>query len=315
MRALAIIGPTASGKTSLSIALAKKLGGEIICCDSMQLYRGLSIGTAKPTEEEMAECPHHLFDLADPATPMNAADYADAALKAVEDIHSRGALPIFCGGTGLYLEAVRTLRHTGDTPASDPDLRDALLNKGATPEGKASLYRFLEQIDPAAAHATHPNNLPRVVRALEIYYLTGRTKTELDACASTQNTSLDLTVLCLYYQDRALLRERISRRVSLMLEAGLPEEARDAYEAGLLSPDSGISRAIGYKELLPYLKGEEPLEAAVERLTVATCRYAKRQMTFFRHMENVLFLPCDREGQPLTQSQLLEEALALLGHA
>ena len=305
MKAVAILGPTACGKTALSLALAPKIRGEILVCDSMQVYRGLDIGTAKPTASERAVCPHHLVDLVSPETPFNAADYADAAMQAVREITARGNTPVFCGGTGLYLDAVRTLRH-GDMPASpSPALRARLTEEAETPEGRDALYHRLSDIDPEAAAATHPNNVRRVIRALEIYETTGKTKTYWDKRASQKNPDLDILPIGLTYRDRETLYRRIDARVDAMIEAGLIEETKRLRDAGLFEKSPTAAAAIGYKELLAYLCGEAPLTAAVEDLKTATRRYAKRQLTYFRRMPDMVWLFCDGK----TADDLAEEIL------
>ncbi len=309
MKAIAIIGPTAGGKSALALTLAEKLGGEIICCDSMQIYRLMDIGTAKPTLAERAAVPHHLFDFADPHVPFSAADYADIAMKAVRDISSRGALPVFCGGTGLYLDAVRTLRHAGDAPPPNPALREELLC-GAEEEGaRRALWNKLKEIDPAAADATHYNNVRRVVRALEIYLTTGETKTALDAKANRKNPDLDLLIFGLYFENRDLLRARIDTRVDAMLHAGLEEEICMLEEAGVFEANATAAQAIGYKELRGALHGDISLEDAVMMLKTATHRYAKRQMTYFRAMDGVIPILADRNGETRPVEDLVDEIL------
>lgn len=312
MKAVAILGPTACGKTALSLALAPKVRGEILVCDSMQVYRGLDIGTAKPTAEERAVCPHHLVDLVSPETLFNAADYADAAMKKVREITARGNTPVFCGGTGLYLDAVRTLRH-GDMPASpSPALRARLTEEAETPEGRDALYQRLSEIDPDAAAATHPNNIRRVIRALEIYETTGKTKTYWDRRASQKNPDLDILPIGLTYRDRETLYRRIDARVDAMIEAGLIEETKRLRDAGLFEKSPTAAAAIGYKELLTYLNGEVPLTAAVEDLKTATRRYAKRQLTYFRRMPDIVWLFCDGKTADDLTAEILPRVTAYL---
>lgn len=312
MKAVAILGPTACGKTALSLALAPKVRGEILVCDSMQVYRGLDIGTAKPTAEERAVCPHHLVDLVSPETLFNAADYADGAMKKVREITARGNTPVFCGGTGLYLDAVRTLRH-GDMPASpSPALRARLTEEAETPEGRDALYQRLSDIDPDAAATTHPNNIRRVIRALEIYETTGKTKTYWDRRASQKNPDLDILPIGLTYRDRETLYRRIDARVDAMIEAGLIEETKRLRDAGLFEKSPTAAAAIGYKELLTYLNGEAPLTAAVEDLKTATRRYAKRQLTYFRRMPDIVWLFCDGKTADDLTAEILPRVTAYL---
>ena len=308
MKAVAILGPTASGKTALSLSLAARLGGEILACDSMQVYRGLDIGTAKPTREERALCPHHLIDIADPDIPFSAADYAAAAMACVREVCARGRVPIFCGGTGLYLDAVRTLRHEDSAPPPDPELRARLAARAETEEGKEELYRELSKVDPASAAATHPHNTRRVIRALEIYLTTGKTKTTFDREAQTKNPDLDLFLIGLTYRDRETLYRRIDDRVDAMMAAGLLQETKRLAEEGLFRKNATAAAAIGYKELLPYLSGAMPLPDAVAALKTATRRYAKRQLTYFRRLSDVHWLTCDGK----TADALADEILPLL---
>ncbi len=275
-RVLAIVGPTASGKTALAIALAQKLGGEIISCDSMQIYRTMDIGTAKATPEEQRAVPHHLIDVAEPDELFSCQDYAALAREAVREIASRGKLPIFCGGTGLYLDSAVRIDKMADTGRDDAIRAElvAFLEE----HGAHALWELLSEVDPEAAEATHENNTRRVVRALEIYRATGIPKTEWDRRSKTDESAYDLTVIALTAEDRSLLHARIDRRVDQMLEAGLLAEARDLFSR--IPPEkTTASQAIGYKELLSVLRGERTLEEAAEDIKTATRRYAKRQLT------------------------------------
>ncbi len=314
MKTVAIVGPTASGKTALSIAIALQCGGEILSCDSMQIYREMDIGTAKATQEEQAMCPHHLIDLIAPTTPFSAADYAAMAEKKMRELHARGVLPVFCGGTGLYLEAVRTLRHEAGAPPPDPALRASLQAQALTTEGKLALYATLQDIDPDAASATHPNNTHRVIRALEVFYTTGKTKTAWDKLSSQKNPDVDFLTIGLDFTDRAILYHRIDTRVDAMLERGLLEETRSLFQKGYLETASTASQAIGYKELLGYLKGECSLEEAVETLKTASRRYAKRQLTWFRRDPSIVWIWANDGDRIKTQEELLQEAIPLVEH-
>ncbi|MBO7740124.1 MAG: tRNA (adenosine(37)-N6)-dimethylallyltransferase MiaA, partial [Clostridia bacterium] len=236
-RIIAIAGPTAVGKTALSIALAKALDGEIISCDSMQIYRGMDIGTAKPTKAEMDEVPHHMIDVADPQDNYSCADYAKEASRILADILARGKTPIFCGGTGLYLESV-LYEGAYTSPEADEALREKLWAKTAE-ENHAELMK----IDPEAAAAIHPNNRKRVIRALEIYLVSGKTKTEWDK-ENTRGTLKDgAEIYVLTSSDRDALYKRIDTRVDLMLEAGLLDEVKGLA----LDPVTTAGQAIGYK--------------------------------------------------------------------
>ena len=295
-RILAVVGSTASGKTALAVELARQLDGEIVSCDSMQIYRGMNIGTATPDETERCGIPHHLMDFVDPTDPegYSCADYVTDARAAVEDILSRGRLPILCGGTGLYLDAF--LRGgTYEVTDSDPALR-AELCALAEREGVDVLHAMLRELDPVSAEAIHPNNVKRVVRAIEICRTTGRKKSDLDRESREPDSPYDATVIGLRYGCRQLLYDRIDRRVDIMMEQGLLEETRRLRENGIFEICRTAAQAIGYKELFPYLDGEASLESCVEVLKMATRRYAKRQMTWFRAKEYVRWITCDTEA-------------------
>lgn len=312
----AIVGPTASGKTALAIALAQRLGGEIVGCDSMQIYREMDIGTAKPTAEERAAIPHHMIDFVPPGRPYSAADYATDALACIKAIRARGRVPVLCGGTGLYLSSLRRGGAPVESPPADPVLRAELAARAELPGGREELHAALAAVDPDAAAATHPNNLRRVIRALEIYRTSGRTKSEWDRLSREGERGLPLLPIGLRFQDRSLLADRIARRVASMMADGLVEEARRLFDAGLLAPTGTAAQAIGYKELLPYLRGEITLAAATESLVTATRRYAKRQMTWFAADPSVIWLTVDRpDGSLRTADDLCDEAEALLRNA
>lgn len=306
IKCLAVTGATASGKTALAIALAEALNGEIISCDSMQVYRGMDIGTAKATDEERARVPHHLIDILDPREPFSAAEYAALAERAAEEIAARGRVPIFCGGTGLYLEAVRTARH-GDPMESDEVFR-AEMQAVAEREGNAALHARLAEIDPQSAESIHPNNVKRVIRALEIYHVTGKTKSESDRDAVSENPRLSICNLFLDFNDRALLYERIDLRVEEMARAGLFEETQRLVEEGRLVPGTTAAAAIGYKECLGALRGDATREEALADLKNATHHYAKRQKTWFSAKPHIRIC-ADENGKTREMAAILEEAL------
>jgi tRNA dimethylallyltransferase len=293
---IAVVGPTASGKTALSIRLAQALDGEIISCDSMQIYRGMCIGTAAPTAEEMAGIPHHLVGILPPSEEFSVADYRERAAACIEDIASRGKTPIFCGGTGLYLDALLRVSEFSEVEKSEELRRE--LTEYAAINGNEALHAQLAEVDPEAAAAIHPNNVRRVVRALEMYRLTGVTKTEWDKRSLVQDQAYDARILALDYHDRTILHRRIEMRVDQMMEMGLEAEVRALYEAGLLKPKSIAGQAIGYKEFLPYLAGECPLSAVADEIKAATRRYARRQLTWFRRYESGMWLYPDADGDP-----------------
>ena len=308
IKTIAVTGPTAGGKTGLAIALAERLGGEIVCCDSMQVYRGMDIGTAKATEEERRAVPHHLLDILDPTESFSAADYTVLAEKAVTEIAARGRLPILCGGTGLYLEALRTDRH-GTPVATDEAFRAEMLAL-AEKEGKEAVHALLRRDDPVVAEEIHPNNLRRVIRALEIFHTTGKTKTAWDKEASTENPRVDILNLTLCYHSRALLYDRIDRRVEQMMKEGLMAETERLYRAGKLIHGTTAAAAIGYKECLGAVKGEMTESEAEEILKNATHHYAKRQEVWFAAKPHVK-LYADCEGGMRPTEEVIEEALTL----
>ena len=306
---IAIVGPTASGKSALALTLAERLGGEIVSCDSMQIYRGMDIGTAKPTLAERAAVPHHLIDIAEPEEAFSAVEYMAAASEAVADILSRGKLPIFCGGTGLYLDAF--LRgESVETPGADPAVREELAALAAQ-RGGEYLHALLAEVDPESAAAIHQNNLRRVIRALELYRTTGVTKTEWDRRSREVPARFDATVLGLSYTNREILYERIERRVDQMLAEGLLEETRTLAARGVFERSPTAAAAIGYKELLPYLAGECTLADAVAALKTATRRYAKRQMTWFLAKPYIKWLVADDGETTRKYEEIVNMALEL----
>jgi tRNA dimethylallyltransferase len=309
IRLLAVVGPTASGKSALALALAHRLGGEIVSCDSMQVYREMDIGTAKPTDAERAAIPHHLIDVADPREAFSCADYVAMASEAVEAIAGRGALPILCGGTGLYLDAFLRGGLSAETRV-DPAVRERLLAE-ARECGNAALHARLAAVDPESAAATHENNVKRVIRALEIYESTGMTKTEADRLSRQWESPYDAVVIGLRYPDRSLLYDRIHARVDQMLEAGLLDETRALLGAGVFAENHTAAQAIGYKEILPYLRGEESLESAKERLVIATRHYAKRQLTWFGAKDYVYRIHMERDGEMRTLAEVADEVEGL----
>ena len=278
-----IVGPTASGKTELSLCLAEALSGEILCMDSMQVYRGMDIGTAKATADERRRVLHHLLDLKEPDEPFSVAEWAELARKLIVSV----PCPILTGGTGLYLSALdenRTLGHVG----SDESLR-AEFREYAARNGSAALHRLLAKADPAAAAKIHPNDLKRIVRALEIIRLTGL---PLSAQRDTHTESPYRFHLFAADVPRPLLYERISRRVDDMVRDGLEAEVRGLYERGI-PKDCQAIQGIGYKEWYDVFDGLIPREEGIFRIKLSTRRYAKRQLTWFRRDERITWLPMD----------------------
>lgn len=291
---LAVVGPTASGKSALAIELAKRFDGEIICCDSMQIYKEMNIGTAKPNLDEQMQVVHHLFDFADPKESFSCADYIPLAQVVVEDILSRGKLPIFCGGTGLYLDRFLSGAQFEETEIDENFRRE--MESFAKEFGNEALHDKLREIDPISADEIHPNNVKRVIRALEIYKTSGRTKSELDKDSKSFESDYRAIQIGLKYENREILYDRINRRVDKMMTDGLLEETKSLLESGVFEKNATAAQAIGYKELLSYFCGQKSLENAVEDLKMATRRYAKRQMTWFSSHGNVNWLVADEKS-------------------
>ncbi len=285
---VAVIGPTASGKSDLAVEICRRFGGEVVSADSMQIYKGMDIATAKPTEEEKKNIPHHMMGFLDNTEDYSVALYQQAAAECIADIGSRGLLPVVCGGTGLYVDTLlNNIKLSEDS--YDEELRRSLLQR-AENEGADRLLEEVRAFDPEYAEKLHPNNVKRIVRALEVYKTTGTTMTE-QLELSKQASPYEVCFIGLDAEDRQFLYDRIDRRVDIMLERGLESEARE-YLASANGTTS--AQAIGYKELRSYFDGEISLEQAVENLKRATRRYAKRQLTWFRRNERINWLYIDK---------------------
>ena len=290
-RVVAIGGPTATGKTALSVALAKRFGGEIISADSMQIYQGLDVGTAKVTPEEMQGVPHHLVDILTPDKAFSVADFTAMAGKLEEEISARKKLPILVGGTGLYITSL--LNGIGFTPEKvDPAIRQELQAR-LQAEGSQALYAELAAVDPGYAAKVHPNNTPRVIRALELYRATGRKMSAEREAARPAEKPYRSLCLCLTCRDRALLYQRIDTRCDRMMQSGILEEAKLVYDHR--DTYRTAAQAIGYKEFFPYFEGTAGLTECTERLKQATRNYAKRQLTWFRRQNDAVWLYLDEE--------------------
>lgn len=304
----AVVGPTATGKTELGIRLCQRLGGEIVSCDSMQIYQGLPIGTAQPTSEELAAVPHHLIGFLPVEQPFSVSDYVDQASKVIHEIHNRGKLPVLVGGTGLYARSL--LRgFSFEEKGRDEALRQRLFQE-AEKEGAEALHQRLTQLDPKSGAEIHPHNLKRVIRALEYMELCGEPFSAQAERSQSAQSPYQYVMLCLSYRDREALYRRIDLRVDKMLDLGLLEEARTFFER--CQKDEKIptaAQAIGYKELFPYFRGEVSLEEAVEAIKRESRRYAKRQITWFNREERVEFLYVDEFPD---REALLESSLKLL---
>ena len=306
---IAIVGPTASGKSALALALAKEYGGEIISCDSMQVYKRMNIGTAKPSALEMSEVRHHLIDVREPTESFSCEDYVSLASSAIDLVSESGRLPIVCGGTGLYLDAL--LRGGNSAPSLDTSDIRAELSLRAENEGVFALYEELLRVDPESAAAIHPNNVKRVIRALEIYIASGEKKSELDKRSKELESPYDARVIYLNYLNRDILYRRIDSRVDFMIREGLVEETRALMSESVFELNRTASQAIGYKELFGFIEGRESLESAIETLKRATRRYAKRQITWFSAKDYILPLDADDDNGLKTFEEIVNNAKKL----
>lgn len=303
MPVVAVGGPTASGKTAFSVQLAKRLGAEILCADSMQIYKGLDVGTAKATQEEMESVPHHLMDFLPPEETFSVADFVAAANRAARAVAGRGRLPMLVGGTGLYIESFLNGVRFAEQKA-DPALR-AKLEREAEALGPAAMHERLAAIDPDYAAGVHPNNVGRVIRALELYYSTGKTMSRQRAESLPEAPPFDAVVFCLAPANRSRLYRRIDTRVDRMLDAGILEEARTVWENR--ERYRTAAQAIGYKEFFPYFEGTAGLNACAEKLKQASRNYAKRQLTWFRRMKDVVWLDPDEPQLVQRAEQMVRE--------
>ena len=286
---LAVVGPTASGKTGLAIELAKAYNGEVVSADSMQIYKDMTIATAKPSEQEMQGIPHHLIDFLDADKTYSVGQYVIDAEKAVSDIISRDKLPILCGGTGLYVDSFLNGIDFIDNSSNDVIRKD--LELMAEEKGVDFMLEKLASFDPTSAEKLEEQkNLKRIIRAIEFYMVTGITISEQNEKSRLINSKYEHIIIGLTASDRQYLYDRINKRVDRMIEQGLVEEAREVLSSSLSDTSS---KAIGYKQLIPYFNGTEELEACVERIKMETRRYAKRQLTWFKRNENIIWINID----------------------
>lgn len=281
-KAIVVVGPTASGKTSLGVYICKKFGGEVISCDSMQIYKEMSVSTAKPTPEETKDIKHHLIDVISVTQSYSVSEYCKDAQKAFDDIISRGKLPVFVGGTGLYIDSF--LSNTKFLEGASSEKIREELQKELAEKGIDALYNELINVDPEAAEKIHPNNTKRVLRALEVYRTTGMTISEQARLSHNEQSSVEPLYIGITFNDREKLYERINKRVDLMLENGLLEEAKALYSGDF---SSTAVASIGCKEMKPFLDGEKSLDACIEKLKLNTRHYAKRQLTWFRRNDKI----------------------------
>lgn len=287
-KVLAVVGATASGKTALGVEIAQKYNGEVISADSMQVYKGLDIASAKPTPEEMQGIPHHLIDFLERDVVFSVSDYVNLANEKINDIHNRGKLPVIVGGTGLYIDSLLDNIKFSEG-GSDEAYREELYSI-ARENGNEFLHNMLKSVDPVSAENIHMNNLVRVVRALEVYHVTGRLFSELKAESRMTESPYDSLIIGLNFHDRQILYDRINMRVEKMIESGLIEEAEKLWRAG---GQRTASNAIGYKELIPYFENTMSVNECIDRIKQETRRYAKRQLTWFRKNTRIQWLFLD----------------------
>jgi len=307
---LVITGPTAAGKTALAVGLAQALGGEIVSADSMQIYRGMDIGTAKPSTQEMAGIPHHMIDIADPADAYSVARYVAEASACVEDICTRGHVPIVTGGTGLYIDSLLAGRYFAQSP-EDLSLREALIQR-YDQEGGVILWEELKTIDPESAARLHPNDKKRVLRAIEVYRLTGKTITAHNLETQAIPPRYAALKIALTAKDREHLYRRIDRRVDAMVESGLQAEVAGLIQNGL-SPACTAMQAIGYKEMAKSLAGEISLPEAIASIQQESRRYAKRQLSWLRRDETIRWICWEEEPNICEAIQISTEFCRTFG--
>lgn len=287
---IVIMGPTGCGKTKLAIRLANVLSGEIVSADSMQIYKGMDIATAKPSLSQQAKIKHHLIDFVDSNQKFSVYDYTSMAHGIIMDIYKRGKVPLLVGGTGLYISSViQNINFAEST--HDQGIRDNLYNL-LNEFGSKYLYKKLVSVDPISASNIHFNNAVKIIRALEIYYVTGKNMTYHNSKSKLNDSPYKVSIICISYMDRSKLYKKINDRVDKMIKSGLIGEAEQFYKTEYSQTSS---QAIGYKELLNYFSGEKSLYECIENIKRSTRRYAKRQLTWFNKMDNVNWVYLDKK--------------------
>lgn len=297
-KAIVIVGATASGKTGLGVHVARKFNGEVISADSMQIYKGMSIATAKPTVDEMQGIPHHLIDFLPVTEKYSVSSFCDDAKAVFDDIVSRGKLPVIVGGTGLYIDSFLSNTQFLENAGSD-EVRERL-KKEYEIHGIEKLYKDLCEIDPDAAKNIHPNNTVRVLRALEVYRATGKTLTEQNQLSHNVESNIEPLYIAIGYRDREILYNRINKRVDIMLKNGLLDEAKEFFK---MNPSVTAFKAIGCKELKPFIDGEADLDICIDNLKRETRRYAKRQLTWFKRNNRIHWLYADDKDSASVYSE------------
>ena len=305
-----LVGPTAVGKTAASIGLAKALNGEIISGDSMQIYKGLDIGTAKISKEEMQGVPHHLIDIKEPWESFSAAEFKHLADAAIADIHSRGKLPIIVGGTGFYINGVLYEYHFGE--ADTDEVYRARLEQFAAENGNEALWNILNEKDPDSAAKLHSNDTKRVIRALEVLHVTGIRASERQNTVDKGTLRYNAVYIALSLP-REILYERINKRAEQMIADGLEQEVRNALDAGVAQNALAMT-SLGYRQMIQYLNGEISLERAVELIQRDTRHFAKRQLTWFRHDPNIQWVDKADKSDAQIEAELVQIVRQKLEH-
>ena len=295
---IVVAGPTASGKTGLAIDIANYVGGEIVSADSMQIYKYMNIGSAKPTHKERAQAVHHMIDFLEPDAEFSVADYTEMAHKVIADIYERGKIPIMAGGTGLYINSVVNDVTFGEMD-TDYELRESL-RKTAEEKGSEYLLHMLSEFDEVSAKRLHPNNLRRIIRAIEFYKITGKPISEHQEETKKTQSRYNPLMLCVNW-DREELYDRINRRVDMMMDEGLLDEVKRLMDMGY-TKDLNSMQGIGYKEVMDYFDGKASLEETVEIIKQSSRRYAKRQLTWFRRDERIHYVSSEN---PFEEAKLL----------
>ncbi|MCD7785163.1 MAG: tRNA (adenosine(37)-N6)-dimethylallyltransferase MiaA [Oscillospiraceae bacterium] len=309
---IVVCGPTASGKTELAVSLAELFDGEVVSADSMQIYKDISIATAKPSSEEMRGIRHHMIDILNLSEKFSVADYVRLAGECIDDIASRGKIPVVCGGTGLYISSLIN-GISFDETCSSTELREEL-GRLAEEKGGEYLLGILREFDPESADRLHPNNLTRIIRAIEVYKISGVTMTEMNKL-SQKESLYDPVMIGLNYSDRELLYDRVNSRVDKMLEMGLLEEAKMVLSQENVAT---AGQAIGYKEFKPYFAGEKSIEECIDSVKQDSRRYAKRQLTWFRRDKRIKWIYRDKissgESELFIASEIIRREGILLKH-
>lgn len=298
---IVIAGPTASGKSACAVRLCERIGGEVVSADSMQIYRGMDVGTAKPDAAERRGIVHHLIDVAEPSEKWSAAEYRDRAAPVIDDVHERGLRAVLCGGTGLYINAVT--RPMSFCAEGESDVRAELLGIAEADGGRERLHAMLRAVDPESANRLHANDVRRVARALEVHMLTGRTMTEISRADAAREGPYAVRMFGLRWPRERLIA-RIDERVEQMVARGLIDEVRALMDR---SPGCTAMQALGYKEIAAALRGDMGMDEAIAQIKLGTRQYAKRQMSWFRHDERVHWLDADGRTADELVDQIIKE--------